>query len=343
MKKFAVILNMKARKVSDSTLDMVSKHVDIEDIYVTRTIEQSDQSLDEIIEKGYPLVLCGGGDGTVMRIIEQMIKKVKTHNAAGRNYTVPKFGILKLGTGNGWAGLLDTPDGVKPIWAIRQRTLDKLVYASFHMIEADGRFFHFGGFGLDALVLNDYIDLKKKYNEGWQWKVSNSLAGYLIAIVGKSLPKILLKGFGINIRIINESNEPVYQVSHSGGITETSFKKGDTLLESHCDATIFGTTSDYGFKLRVMPFAMAKDGYFHLRSADIGGAKNLRYLKELWTGTLEHERIFDFLVKEVRLEVDGEAPFQLGGDPEGYRDGVHLKISDFKAEILDFRKIEPKY
>jgi diacylglycerol kinase family enzyme len=333
---------MKARKVTDSTLDMVSKHVDIEDIYVTRTIEQSDQSLDEIIEKGYPLVLCGGGDGTVMRIIEQMRLKVEAHNKAGRDYKVPKFGMLKLGTGNGWAGLLDTPPGVKPIWAIRQRTPDKLVYTPFNMMEAEGRMFHFGGFGLDALILNDYIDLKQKYTEGWKWKVANSLAGYLIAIGGKSIPKILLKGFQINMKIYNESDAPVYKVSCSGGIEETDFKKGDLLIDTPCDASIFGTTSDYGFKLRVMPFATAKEDYFHLRTSNVGGVKNLAHIRELWTGTIEHERVFDFLVKEVRFEADGEAPFQLGGDPEGYRSSVHLKISDFKPEILDFRKIDPK-
>ncbi len=329
---------MKARKVNDNTLDMVSKHVDTEDIYVTRTIEQSDQSLDEIIKKRYDLVICGGGDGTAMRIIEQMRLKVDAHNKAGGDFKVPKFGLLKMGTGNGWAGILNTPQGVEPIWTIRQKKADDLVYAPFNMMESnDGRMFHFGGFGVDALILNDYINMKAKYTKGFMWKMSNSLSGYLMAIGGKSLPNILLKGFKVKVRVINMSKEPIYKVAHSSGIEEIKIKKGETIYEGATDATIFGTTSDYGFKLRVMPFAMKKFGYFHLRSTELGAIKVLANLKDVWLGKYESPDVYDFLVKKIKIEVDGKAPFQLGGDPEGYRDQVTVSISDFVPEMLDFR------
>ena len=330
---------MKARKVNDATLDMISKHVDIEDIYVTRTIEQSDQSLDQIIKKRYELVMCGGGDGTAMRIIEQMKLKVDAHNKAGGDYKVPKFGLLKLGTGNGWAGILDTPPGVKPIWAIRKQKAQDLKYTAFNMIETpEGRLFHFGGFGVDALILNDYIQMKKKYTEGFMWNLSNSLTGYLMTIFGKSLPKIIAKGFKVKSRIINLSDEPIYKVNHSEGTEELKIKKGDLIYEGETDATIFGTTSDFGFKLKVMPFAMKKFGYFHIRAVEMGAFNVLRNLKPIWTGNFESPNIYDFLAKKVRIEVEGEAPFQLGGDPEGYRESVELKVSDFAPEILDFRK-----
>lgn len=330
---------MKARKVNQSTLDMVSKHVDVEDVYVTHTIEQSDQSLDEIVEKRYPLVLCGGGDGTAMRIIEQMRLKVSKHNEGGGDYKVPKFGLLKLGTGNGWAGLTNMPKGVEPIWVIRQHTMDQLVFSEFNMIEAENRLFHFGGFGYDALVLNDYITMKEKYTEGFKWKMVNSLAGYLGAIFTKSIPKIALQNFNLNVRVINESDSPVYKCSQSLGIEETEFKKGDTLYEGSCQATVFGTTSDYGFGLKVMPFALAKKGYFQVRVSDIGFLVPLMNVKSLWHGTLEHPNVYDFLLTEARIEFENDAPFQLGGDPEGYRQKVHLKISDFMPQVLDFRNM----
>ena len=338
MKNFAVVLNMKARKVNRGTLDMISKHVDVEDIYITHTVEQSDQSLDEIIKKRYPLVLCGGGDGTAMRIMEQMYKKAAKLNENGGDYTVPHFGLLKLGTGNGWAGYLEVPGGVKPIWAIRQMRENELKFENFNMMESKGRIFHFGGFGVDALVLNDYIELKNNYTEGFMWKLSNSLAGYAMTLASRSVPKAILDGFELNVRVINQSDEPVYKVNHSTGSVDLKLRKGDTIFEGRTLISGFGTTSNYGFNLKVYPFALMKPGYFQLRIADMSVPSVLLRLKDLWDGTMQHEGLHDFLVKDVRIESDNEMPFQLGGDPEGYQKSLEVKVSDFAPKVLDFRR-----
>ena len=339
MKSFAVVLNMKARKVRQSTLDMIHKHVDVEDIYITQTVEQSDQSLDEIIRKRYPLVFSGGGDGTAMRIMEQMRKKVEAHNAAGGDYVVPKFGLLKLGTGNGWAGLLEAPGKVQPIWAVRAApSIDEMAFTTFDMVEVGDRLCHFGGFGVDALILNDYIWLKNKFNKGLMWKVTNSLAGYLIALFGRSVPKVLTSGFRMNVRAVNESDDPVYRVTQTGGIVETPFKKGDTIYEGQTLIAGFATTGNYGFKLRVYPWATVKSGYMNVRFADLPVPWILANLRKVWDGTLDHPRLYDFLARDVRVEVEGGAPFQLGGDPEGSIDEGRFKVSDFTVDVLDFRE-----
>ena len=328
---------------------MISQHVDTEDIYITRTIEQSDQSLDEIIEKKYPLVLCGGGDGTAMRIIEQMRLKVEAKNRGGGDYAFPRFGLLKLGTGNGWAGLLNVPSKVKPIWALRQLREHELVFSNFNMIElfavtrqagegAESRLFHFGGLGVDALILNDYIDFKSPYTEGFMWKLGNSLAGYLIALFFKSIPKVLFQKFNINIRAINQSDAPVYKVSRSKGIEEIAVKKGETLYEGPSLIAGFGTTTNYGFNLKVFPYAREKRGYMNLRFADVTVPRALANLRNIWVGTWEYRGLYDFLVQDVRIECEQDAPFQLGGDPEGYRREVNLRVSDFTVDVMDFRR-----
>jgi len=330
---------MKARKVRQSTLDMVSQHVDVEDIYITRTIEQSDQSLDEIIKKRYPLVLCGGGDGTAMRIIEQMRLKVDRLNAEGGDYQIPKFGLLKLGTGNGWAGQLEVPPKVEPIWSLRQLRTEELRFATFNMIEMNDRLFHFGGVGVDALVLNDYIDLKNKFTEGFMWKLANSLLGYLIAAFGKSVPKVFGGRFRLNVRIVNLSDEPVYKVSHAGGIEELPVKKGEVIFEGPTVIAGVGTTCNYGFNLKVYPFSDAKPGYMHLRMADVTVSTVLTHLPAIWKGTWESPQVSDFLVKHIRVETDEDVPLQLGGDPEGYCRDVEWKVSDFTCDMLDFRTL----
>jgi diacylglycerol kinase family enzyme len=331
------VVNLKARKVRQATLDMLSRHVDREDLFITRTVEQSDQSLDEVIRRRYPLVFCGGGDGTAMRVIEQVRRKVDAHNAAGGDYRVPRFGLLKLGTGNGWAGQLAVPPGVRPIWAVRQAMgVEDLAFANFHMIETDDRLFHFGGFGVDALVLNDYIDFKNLFSGGLLWKAVNSLAGYLTAILVKSIPKVLLTKFAMKIRVTNLSDEPVYRCAQAG-IADVGARRGDVLYEGPAIMVGASTTPCYGFGLRVYPFALARRGVMQIRIADLPIPTVLAHVAGIWRGTWEHPGLHDLLVRAVRIEVEGKAPFQLGGDPEGYRSEVTLRLSDFTVDLLDFR------
>ena len=329
---------MNARKVRQTTLDMISRHVDIDDVFVTRTIEQSDQSLDEIIERRYPLVLSGGGDGTAMRVIEQMRRKVARRNAAGGDFAVPKFGLLKLGTGNGWAGLLETPGKVEPIWALRQSRAHELKFTPFNMIEAENRLFHFGGFGLDALVLNNYINLKNKFTSGFLWKLANSMAGYLWATFAISAPQVMLRHFALHARIVNNSDDPVYRVGPDGALVELPLKKGETIYDSRTLLIGFGTTTNYGFQLKVYPWACAKPGYMQLRTADTNVPQVIRNIRPIWTGHPGVPGLADWLVKDVIVESAESMPFQLGGDPEGYRERAHFKVSDFTVDMLDFRR-----
>lgn len=340
IKSFAVALNMKARKVRKSTLEMLGQHVDVEDLYITQTIEQSDRSLDEIIEKRYPLVLCGGGDGTAMRIIEQMRRKVEEHRAAGEDCRMPRFGLLKLGTGNGWAGLLRVPRKVKPIWALRQMRPEDLRFTEFNMIETEDRLFHFGGFGADAMILNDYINLKNRFSSGPLWKMANSIAGYLWATFAVAVPRVAIKKWRINVRVINNSDEPVYRVTYSGGEVEAPVKKGEVLFAAPTLIASVGTTENYGFDLKIFPYACRKKGYMHLRLTDTPVLPAMRRLRDIWTGKWESPNLHDFLVKDIIIESDEEMPFQLGGDPEGYRKSARFKVSDFLPDVLDFRKIE---
>ncbi|MCZ7584078.1 MAG: diacylglycerol kinase family protein [Deltaproteobacteria bacterium] len=175
--RFAVIMNMKARKVRQSTIDDIARHVPPEDLFVTRTVEQSDECLEEILRKGYELVFCGGGDGTTMRIVEQLQKRVaRSKENGGDGYTMPKIGILKLGTGNGWVYLLEVPPKSRPIEIMRSGAPTR--FTPFHMVETEGRLAHLAGVGADAIILNDYMDLKNKFKRGLLWRLANSLLGY---------------------------------------------------------------------------------------------------------------------------------------------------------------------
>lgn len=331
---FAVVMNTKARKVKKSTIDLIARHVPEEDLFITRTVEQSDECLKEIVARRYPLVFCGGGDGTAMRIIEQLLNHIRKRNAAGGDFCLPAIGILKLGTGNGWAGLMNTPPGALPIEIIKG--LEKPKTRTFNMIVAGDRLAHFASFGLDAFVVNNYLDLKNRYPTGLSWKLANSLVGYLFATFCMSAPILLLKPFQYPVRVINESEEPVYRVSHSRGVEETEIKKGEVIFEGPVTMLGCGTTSNYGFNIKAYPWAMAKDGYMQLRLIGTPLPTFILHMRSFLNGNAERNDLWDFLVQRVRVECDRDMPFHLGGDPEGYRRDMTFQVAEETVEILDF-------
>ena len=108
------------------------------------------------------------------------------------------------------------------------------------------------------------------------------------------------------------------------------------IYEGTADAVVFGTTTDYGYKMRVMPFAFEKPGYFNLKVANTGVTRMLLNLNKLWDGSWEHPEIYDYLVREIKIESSEAAPLQLGGDPEGYKKIIKLKISKYTQDFLSF-------
>ncbi|MBZ0270568.1 hypothetical protein K8I61_00915 [bacterium] len=331
--RFAVVMNVKARRVKEATIRLVSSHVPPDDLFITRTIEQSDDCLREIVRRRYPLVFCGGGDGTAMRIIEQLSKHVRALGDATAR--LPRIGILKLGTGNAWAGLVKSPPGAQPIERVKRGAA--LKFTPYYMAESNGRLSHMGGVGIDALVLNDYFVIKSRFPSGIMWRLVNSVFGYLIAMFGRTIPGLRKTGGSVNVRVYNESDEPVYGIAHDQEPWELPFKKGDLIHEGPLKWIGWGTTENFGYNMRVFPFATAKPGYMNLRLLDTPVGRLVRNIPRVWRGSFRDARLQDLLVTKFRLESDVDLPLQLGGDPEGFVRSISLSVVEPPVEVLDFR------
>lgn len=333
--RFAVVMNSKARKVKHHSIEMMRRCVPDDDLFVTQTVEQSDACLDEIIVKRYPLVFCGGGDGTAMRIIEQLFRHVKRRRSEGEDVAMPRIGILKLGTGNGWAGQLEVPPKTEPIERFRRGRAER--FSTFHMVMVEDRLAHMGGVGLDAGVLNDYIDMKNKYTKGFMWKMANSVFGYFFTIFFRSIPKFFKKGPSFSARIFNNSDETIYRINGQDQPEPIDVKKGELLHEGVLKWVGFATTENFGFNLKVFPFASTMPGYIHLRLIWTPISVLVAHIPSIWTGKFRKNSA-DFLIKSVVIESDNEMPFQLGGDPEGYRKQIVVELAPDTVEVLDFAR-----
>ncbi len=70
--RFAVVLNRNAKKVTEKVEELSGELVPPDDLFLSSSAEESEVIARTIVERGYEAVFAGGGDGTVMHIINQL-------------------------------------------------------------------------------------------------------------------------------------------------------------------------------------------------------------------------------------------------------------------------------
>ena len=96
--RIAVVVNGNAKNVTRDVIEMLDQIMLGGDLFVSRKIEEGPQIARAIAERGYGTVLTGGGDGTFTVMVTQVLRACRERGAP-----VPRFGLLRLGTGNSLA------------------------------------------------------------------------------------------------------------------------------------------------------------------------------------------------------------------------------------------------
>src|SRR5215831_11757875 len=110
--RVAIVLNANARQVTPKIIRSLSHAVAEEDLFVTHSPMQVRRIAKTLLERRYPIVFCGGGDGTFAELVNEVFHQLE-QNGLKPARRAPRFGILKLGTGNGLASVVSasTPRG----------------------------------------------------------------------------------------------------------------------------------------------------------------------------------------------------------------------------------------
>ena len=100
--RVAVLLNAPARKVGPKVVRALSHVVPDEDLFLSRSLLDCKRIVQVVLERGYTTVFTGGGDGTFMGFVNELLRQT---DARGRHAgaPMPRVGVLKLGTGNALA------------------------------------------------------------------------------------------------------------------------------------------------------------------------------------------------------------------------------------------------
>ena len=336
----AVMLNHNARRVSDRVCTTFQQLVPQVAVYDARTLEEARQQVRDALERGYHDIVCGGGDGTVVHILNSIREYVDEQNARlnglGTDFREqmdrfrwPRIGILKLGTGNGWAFDVGSR---KPLTAMK-RMLEHVPTRPFHLLESEHKVFHFSGLGYDAAVLNDYMIFKERFGKGLMAPWFKGLTGYITSLLCKSVPEHV--GRQLPQMRLTKGRGPVYAVLGGDTIQPLALGEGETLYEGPVSVTGAGTTHCYGYGMRAFPFASTLPGFFNLRVIRAGVLECLSHAPSIVRGRYRSPNFLDFLAQDVTLEFDRPMPMQIAGDSQGFRDQVRYQIADFAIDVYD--------
>jgi len=336
--RVAVLLNANAKRVDGRVLQALSHVVPEGDLFLTRTFEEARRVAELVVDRRYRVVFTGGGDGTFVGFLNEILNVIerKRHQMGPVAPRAPRFGILKLGTGNALSNLT----GASPLRGdgiiddvLRARAGEVPGSLKLELLVTEGKRAPFAGVGLDAGILNHYVETKRSLAKGPFAKFFSGGAGYAAAITCRSVPSYLtstkpemeIRSRGVALRM-GANGKPVGEPMGPGAV----------LYRGPAHVAAASTVPCYGYNLKVFPFAGMRRGMMQLRVANLPIPKILANLPKLWTGEWFPEGMHDFLVEDVEIELDRKAPFQIAGDAEGYRNYVRFAVSKHPVELLDF-------
>ncbi len=329
--RVAVVVNGRARQVTADIVEVLDQIVQTGDLFVSRDLAEADRIAHTIAERRYPTVLTGGGDGTFVQMVTRVV-----HACEKRGQKPPRFGLLKLGTGNALSWVLgnDSNSSSKAVVADLARLKSEGGSRALKLIEVEGLLTPFAGLGVDAICLEHYGTTKDWLSKS---KLTRPLAtgpsAYALSVVGRSLPEFMLRSHP-TVKVVNEG-APCVLVGQDDR-PEREFAKGAVLYEGPSRLVALSTIPYWGFGARVFPFAEERDDRFSLRVCDIGSVEVAAHIRSIWRGTYRNQRtVHDFLCERIAIHYQDPMALQVGGDVVGRRRVVHAALAN-PIEVVDY-------
>jgi diacylglycerol kinase family enzyme len=337
-KKVAVLLNANARKVDARVVKSLSHVVPEEDIFLSRSPLDARRIVQSVLERSYPLVFMGGGDGTFMGFVNELIRQTEPRGRfAGQ--PLPRLGVLKLGTGNGIATFVNASsprgDGILHD-VVRARAGDVTGLRRMDMVLVDGQRAPFAGLGVDGKLLNDYIWVKENLGKGLLRRVMTGSGGYFSAVAFKTVPHYLTHSTWVECEVLNGAASEAWRLGPDGSPAGEPLAPGAVLFRGKLMMAGAATMPFYGYGFRMFPFASHRRGMMHVRLGQVNTTRVLANLPKLWEGRWFPEGIHDFHARDVTIRFARPMPFQVGGDAAGYREEVKLSVAPESVELVDF-------
>ena len=321
---FAALLNGRARKVTPAVVRALSRALPKSTILVSEDFDQARRHIRTLIRERPEVVLSGGGDGAAMRLLNLW------RDEGGD--ALPTLGILRLGTGNGWARALGAPEffpHVRQLAGMRQ----PLPVQEFTLVEVEKHLCHFAGVGWDARIINDYQrNLGKRAAAGplTAW-LHQGVRGYLYSVARLTVPEewMLVRRHG-QPRAVVESLGP-----QTFGLSSQPLPPG-IVYDGPVSVGAAATVPEWGYGFRAFPHAGRIPGLINVRVYHGSVFDAVRSAVRLWRGSAT-PGMHDWFASAVRMRFSRPMPFQIGGDGMGEREEIVLRAARERVRVVDWR------
>lgn len=328
--RVAVVLNGNARQVTDELVESFDQLVGSGDLFLSRTLDEAQGIALEIVESGYAVVLTGGGDGTFVQMVTAITKEARS-----RNQEPPRFGPLRLGTGNSLAWALGAGTSHKGVIADLERLRHDSAHRDFRLIEVQDLLTPFAGAGFDALGLKHFHEVRSVVRHlPWVGKRASGAVSYAISIPILTIPELALRP-RMEVRIVNRG--AAERLDRDGRPSGPAIEKGEVIFEGACIAALVSTIPYWGFGARVFPFAEDRPAdRFCLRVVATNPLQIAAHMLSAWKGTYRDENLIDVYAEDVELQFGNPTAIEIGGDPAGMTDTMHARLHPEPIKLIDY-------
>lgn len=329
----AVLLNANAKRVSHRVHAALRHVVPDDDLFLSRSTSEARLIARTVVGRRYRTVFTGGGDGTFVSFVTEILDFLRDVTEP-----LPRFGVLKLGTGNALAGMVGATPGVGILDdVLRARAGQVPSVKRIDLLQAEGRIAPFAGVGLDAALLNDYVALKHRLGDGPLKRWGTGAPGYAMAVLSRTLPNYLRRNQNPEIEVVNGRGTAV--LLDADGKPCRDIGPGELLYRGPAQMCAASTVPYYGFNIKMFPFAGSVPGTMQLRISNVRPLTSLLRVGSVWNGTMRHRNLHDFLAEEVTVRSKEKMPLQVGGDAEGFRDEYTFRLAPRQVELVDYSSV----
>ena len=328
--RIAVVVNGNAKSVTAEVIETLDQILDSGDLFVSRRVEESEAIARTLVDRGYGTILTGGGDGTFTVVVSAVVNEARRRGAP-----LPRFGLLRLGTGNSLAWVLGaSKSGGRGLEADLAKLRADAGSRDLRLVEAEGMLSPFCGFGIDAVMLRDYNKVKSVLARGPLKRLAPGPVAYAVAATTRTIPGYVFRSTP-HCRVINEGGD-AFRIGEHGKVLGSPIRKGSIIYEGPAKIASVGTIPYYGFGFRFFPYAEDRSDRMQLRLSSISPFAFVANFGQIWRGEYESlTTVFDYFVDDVTIEMDPPTSFQIGGDVAGERSRVRVRLAP-PIRIVDF-------
>ena len=332
----AALLNGRARKVTPAVVRALAQALPRSTILVSEDFDQARRHVRELIRQRPAVILSGGGDGAAMRLLNFWREE-----GGGE---LPTVGILRLGTGNGWARAVGAPEFFPHVRKLARLDGEALPAQEFTLVEVENHLCHFAGVGWDARILNDYQrNLDKRSSQLLGSRIASWLhkgrRGYFYSVARITVPEEWMR--------LQREGHPQVTLENLGpqafglaGGKAVPLPDAARLHEGPISVGAASTITEWGYGLRAFPHARLVPGCINVRIYEGHVLDAVLNAVKIWRG-LEVAGMHDWFATAVRMRFSRPMPFQIGGDAMGERTEIVLRAARETVRVVDWRKALP--